>query len=178
MSNYLTSNYNAGMDHRALLDETLASWTRERPDLDFAVMGTFLRLAQIMRLATRGIDDVFAPHGIALGEFDVLAALRRNGAGTTMTPSQLARVAMVSPGGMTNRLDRLERAGLISRAPDPADRRGSLVTLTAAGHEVADRTVEDLVAAEDALAADLSRAELDRFDKTLDKLLVKLDRLR
>ena len=166
------------MDHRALLDDTLAGWTRERPDLDFAVMGTFLRLAQLMRLATRGIDEVFAVHGISLGEFDVLAALRRQGAGTTLTPTQLARVAMVSPGGMTNRLDRLERAGLISRAPDPADRRGSLVTLTPAGHEVADRAVEDLVAAEAAVAADLSDAERLRFEATLDKLLGNLDRPR
>ncbi len=164
------------MDHRALLDDTLAGWIRERPDLDFAVMGTFLRIAQLMRLATRGIDEVFAVHGISLGEFDVLAALRRGGAGTTLTPTQLARVAMVSPGGMTNRLDRLERAGLISRAPDPADRRGSLVTLTPAGRDVADRAVEDLVGAESAVAADLSDAERLRFEKTLDKLLKRLDR--
>jgi DNA-binding MarR family transcriptional regulator len=163
------------VDHRALLDDTLAGWTRERPDLDFAVMGTFLRIAQLMRLATRGIDKVFAAHGISLGEFDVLAALRRGGTGTTLTPTQLARVAMVSPGGMTNRLDRLERAGLISRTPDPADRRGSLVTLTPAGHAIADRSVEDLVAAEAAVVADLSDAERLRFEATLDKLLARLD---
>ena len=160
---------------RGLLDETLASWERERPDLDLQAMATMLRANQLMTAALRSIEGVFAPHGITLGEFDVLAALRRGGEGTALSPTALARVAMISPAGMTNRLDRLEAAGLIERRPDPADRRGTLVQLTALGQTTADRAVEDLVAAETALFAELSPAEHGRLDATLDKLIDRLD---
>ena len=162
------------MDLAELLDDTITSWARERPDLDVAVMGSFLRLAQLMNLALKALDDGLATYGVNLGEFDVLAALRRAGAGATRTPTALARVAMVSPGGMTNRLDRLERAGLIVRTPDPQDRRGSLVALTPKGRETADRGVEAIVAAETALTADVSPTERARFDRTLDKLIAAL----
>jgi DNA-binding MarR family transcriptional regulator len=164
------------MTRRALLDDTIASWERERPDLDLAAMGTALRLNQLMNAALRGAEALVTPHGITVGEFDVLAALRRAGAGTVLTPTTLARVAMISPAGMTNRLNRLEAAGLIVRRPDPDDRRGSLVQLTATGHETADRAVEDLVAAENQLFAELSATERQRLDRVLDKLIDRLDR--
>jgi hypothetical protein len=106
-------------DLNQLLSDTLDSWARERPDLDLDAMGTALRLSQLMNVAMKAIDPVFAPHGITVGEFDVLAALRRGGAGTVSTPTALARVAMVSPAGMTNRLNRLEAAGLIDAPPRP-----------------------------------------------------------
>jgi len=163
------------MESTRLIEDTLAGWRNERPDLDFEVMGTFLRLAQLMTRSLRAVEPLFAAHGISLGEFDVLAALRRSGTVTSLTPSHLARVAMVSPGGMTNRLDRLEQAGLITRQPDPADRRASLVALTAKGVAVVDRAVTDLVAAEQLLAADVSDTERRRLDRTLDKLLSQLD---
>ena len=85
---------------------------------------------------------------------------------------------MISPAGMTNRLDRLEAAGLIVRRPDPGDRRGSLVELTAAGRATADRAVEGLVAAENELFAELSASERQRLDRVLDKLIDRLDRPR
>jgi DNA-binding MarR family transcriptional regulator len=163
------------MTMRALLDETMADWQRERPDLEFGVMGTFLRLALLMNVGLRALEDAVGAHGLNLGEFDVLAALRRTGAGSTLAPSTLARVAMVSPAGMTNRLDRLERAGLVDRRPDPNDRRGSLVGLTATGTRAVDGAIEDLVAAERALVAGVSEAERLRFDRTLDKLIARFD---
>ena len=160
---------------REILDETMADWSRERPDLDLAAMGTTLRLNQLMNTALRSIDPLFAAHGISLGEFDVLAALRRGGDGAVLTPTALARVAMVSPAGMTNRLNRLEAAGFIQRRQDPGDRRGSLVELTGEGKAVADRAVEDLVEAENAVFSVLSAAELERFDRTIDKLIANIE---
>lgn len=165
-----------GVTMREVLDETMMSWSRERPDLDLTAMGTALRLNQLMSAALRSLDALFAAHGITLGEFDVLAALRRGGDGTVLTPTTLARVAMVSPAGMTNRLNRLEAAGLVVRRQDPADRRGSLVELTAEGRTVADRAVEDLVAGENTIFAVLSTTERERLDRTLDKLLASLER--
>jgi len=76
---------------------------------------------------------------------------------------------------MTNRLGRLERAGLVDRRPDPHDRRGSLVALTTQGTQIADRAIEDVVAAEQALVADVSDAERAGLDRTLDKLLARFD---
>ncbi len=157
-----------------LVTQTVNSWEQVRPDLDFTAMGTFLRLAQLMKRGLPALDAALSVHGLNLGEFDVLAALRRGGEGTTLTPTALARVAMVSPGGLTNRLDRLERAGLIARDPDPGDRRGSLVTLTAAGRDAADAAIEDLLAAETALTAGMSAAERHRLDRSLDKLLASI----
>jgi DNA-binding MarR family transcriptional regulator len=164
------------MTLRELLDDTAASWERERPDLDLAAMGTTLRLNQFLNAALRGAEALFVPHGITVGEFDVLAALRRGGTGTVLTPTTLARVAMISPAGMTNRLNRLEAAGLIVRRPDPDDRRGSLVELTANGYATADRAVEDLVAAENELFGELSATDRQRLDRILDKLIDRLDR--
>ncbi len=82
---------------------------------------------------------------------------------------------MISPAGMTNRLDRLEAAGLIVRRPDPDDRRGSLVALTTAGRATADQAVEDLVAAENELFGELSTTERQRLDRTLDKLIERIE---
>jgi DNA-binding MarR family transcriptional regulator len=163
------------MTMREILDDTMQSWSRERPDLDLQAMGTGLRLSQLMNTALKSIDAVFAPHRITVGEFDVLAALRRSGAGAVLTPTALARVAMVSPSGMTNRLDRLEAAELIERRPDPDDRRGSLVELTTGGRDVADRAIGDLVAAENEMFRILSTADRQRLDRMLDTLIEHLD---
>ena len=160
---------------RALHEDTMQTWARERPDLDFAAMGTVLRLGQLMNVAVRGFDELLAPLGINLGEFDVLAALRRGGKGNVLTPTQLAKIAMMSPGGMTNRLNRLEAQGLIVRRVDPQDRRGSHVTLTRAGTKIADRAIAQLAAAQTAIIGVLSAGERDRFDRTLDKLIGMLD---
>jgi DNA-binding MarR family transcriptional regulator len=163
------------MTMRELLDDTMASWRRERPDLDVDAMGTTLRINQLMNAALRSAETLFEPHGITVGEFDVLAALRRGGAGTVLTPTTLARVAMISPAGMTNRLNRLEAAGLIVRRPDPDDRRGSLVELTPNGRGIADRAVEDLVTAENEFFRELGPSERQRLDRLLDKLIRRLD---
>ncbi len=175
MSKGFVSKYHVPVTMSEILDDTMASWRRERPDLDLDAMGTTLRINQLMNTALRSAEALFGPHGITVGEFDVLAALRRGGAGAVLTPTTLARVAMISPAGMTNRLNRLEAAGLIVRRPDPDDRRGSLVELTPNGHTVADRAVEDLVTAENEFFAELSASERQRLDRLLDKLIQRLE---
>lgn len=156
---------------REVHDDTMTSWSRARPDIDFAAMGTVLRISQLMNIAVKGFDDLLAPLGINLGEFDVLATLRRGGVDNVLTPTQLANVAMLSPGGMTNRLNRLEKRGYIKRRPDPLDRRGSLVTLTKAGVKVADAAVEVVVAAQTSIVNVLSTTERERLDRSLDKII-------
>jgi DNA-binding MarR family transcriptional regulator len=159
-----------------IFEDTVATWERERPDLDLRAMFTALRLLQLVNVAQRRLERLMAAHGLSLGEFDVLATLRRNGVDARLSPSVLAKVAMVTPGGMTSRLDRLEAAGHIVREVDPADRRASLVSLTPSGREVVDGALEDLVAAETNLFSVLSEGERDRVDRILDKVTASLDR--
>jgi DNA-binding MarR family transcriptional regulator len=155
------------------VDELLAQWRRERPDLaeDLPAMGTIGRLGRFVALAGRSIDDVFAAHGISTGEFDVLAALRRAGAPHVMTPTALTRTLMLSPAGMTNRLDRLEAAGHIERRADPDDRRSLLVVLTRQGRELVDAAVTDHVANEARLLGALSPRQRSTLDGLLRALL-------
>jgi len=167
-----------GGDGGDAIDEMLAAWRRERPDLDLAPLGILGRLAQATAVAGRVVDDVFVRHGLRSGEFDVLTALRRAGEPFTLTPSTLADALMLSRTGMTNRLDRLETAGLVERRLDPADRRSFRVVLTDAGRAVVDATLTDhaatmarivdgLDARERAALADLLRRLLRSATKTL-----------
>ena len=154
-----------------LVRDTLHTWQLQRPDLDFAAMATFLRVAQLMNIALPSIEAALAPHGVNSGEFDVLASLRRGGPKHELTPSALARVAMVSPAGMTNRLDRLAAAGLIARRNDPNERRGSLISLTARGTKVANAAIEAISERQTVLLNPLTKSERTALNATLDKLL-------
>ncbi|MFE9254633.1 MarR family winged helix-turn-helix transcriptional regulator [Streptomyces sp. NPDC006879] len=123
------------------VDAITAQWNTERPDLDVTPMGIFGRISRIAREMGDRMDQAYAPYGIARGEFDVLATLRRAGTPYTLSPRQLSATAMVTTGGMTGRLDKLERAGLLRRSPDPHDRRGLQVTLTERGLALVDEAV-------------------------------------
>ena len=160
------------------VDRLIDQWAYERPDLQLEPMATIGRLGRQHALATRSIVEVFAEHGLQIGEFDVLAALRRSGEPFVMKPTDLARVLMLSPAGMTNRIDRLEAAGWIERRNDPDDRRSSLVRLTADGRALVDRAVTDHVGNEARLLESLSPAERVALDKTLRKLLRQVDEPR
>lgn len=148
----------------------ISQWQREMADLDLLPMEVvgYLKTSQ---LHTRNqLEAFFKQHGLQAGEFDVLATLRRSGTPYALTPTQLFEALMLSSGGMTNRLDRLERGGLIVRTPNPEDRRGTLVSLTEQGLELIDRLVPLHVENEARMLSALSREE----QKTLGRLLGKL----
>ncbi|HEV7260631.1 MAG TPA: MarR family transcriptional regulator [Bosea sp. (in: a-proteobacteria)] len=108
-------------------------WSRELPDLDttpMAVLGRAYRLANLVRPS---IEACFAGFGIDRGEFDVLSTLLRSGAPYRLTPTELYRSLMISSGGLTHRLVRLEKAGLIRREKSPEDGRSFHVLLTEEG---------------------------------------------
>jgi DNA-binding MarR family transcriptional regulator len=122
---------------------------------------------------------VLQRHGVSTGEFEVLAALRRSGEPFTLTPTGLARMLMLSPAAMTNRLDRLERAGLVERSVDPGNRRSTLVALSAAGRSTVDAAVAEHVANEVRLLSGLTLAQRRTLDDLLRQLLTTLpDRAR
>ncbi len=177
MTNSPLPKYNAGVGARTHdpVDELIAQWAIERPDLQLAPMATFGRLGRLAVVAGRSIEAVFATHGLTTGEFDVLAALRRNGDPFVMTPTDLVTTLMLSPAGMTNRLDRLEASGHISRRADPGDRRSSLVVMTDQGRRVVDAAVVDHLANEARLLSILSPNEISALDRALRKLLGQFD---
>ncbi|MGY2490598.1 MarR family winged helix-turn-helix transcriptional regulator [Cupriavidus sp. CP313] len=141
------------------VDGILAQWARERPDLDASPMGVIGRLGRLNRHTSRAIEAALGETGLQPWEFDVLATLRRAGPPYALSPGALIGSLMITSGTMTNRLDHLERAGLVRRQPNPEDRRGLLVELTEAGRERVDRALELHVANEHRLLADLTATE-------------------
>src|ERR1700753_1321281 len=142
-------------DERDEADDLVAAWRRQRPDLDVAplqVLSRVSRLARHLDIARRG---AFAGAGLESGGFAVFSALRRAGPPFQLTPGALLRATLVTSGTMTNRIDRLAAAGLVSREPDPRDRRGVLVTLSERGQSVVDAAFADLLERERALLSRL-----------------------
>ena len=136
------------------VDRLVEAWHRERADLDLAPVEVFSRISRLARLLDRARRQAFTAHRIEPWEFDVLAALRRAGAPYQLSPGRLLHETLVTSGTMTNRVDRLAGRGLVDRLPDPGDRRGVLVRLTAEGRSTVDAAFEELLAHErDLLAA-------------------------
>lgn len=155
------------------VDLVLSQWAAERPDLDVSAMGVIGRLARVQRLFEAEMRLTFARHDLDSPSFDVLATLRRSGAGG-LTPAALMRAGMVTSGAITQRLDRLVERGLVQRAPSDADRRSVLVSLTEAGHSLVDATLPDHVATEERLLSGLDDAQRDQLASTLRTLLEHL----
>jgi DNA-binding MarR family transcriptional regulator len=123
------------------IDEILDQWSEERPDLDTASLGVVIRVMSLYRSflkqATEALDGV----GIELWEYDVLSALRRQGAPYVLPATRLARETGLSTGAMTNRIDRLESRRLVKRRPDKHDRRRVNVSLTRDGQKLIDKAI-------------------------------------
>ncbi|WP_265502201.1 MarR family winged helix-turn-helix transcriptional regulator [Paracoccus beibuensis] len=147
-----------------------AAWRRERPEIDVEAMEIIGRLNELSALLTRQLQPVFEAHGLQGGEFDVLATLRRAGAPYRLTPTALYEATMLSSGGMTARLDRLEARSLIRRLPNPQDRRGTLVELTPEGLELIDVAVVPHAANETRLLAGLPPRDRAALNDLLSKL--------
>jgi DNA-binding MarR family transcriptional regulator len=156
-------------------DKAIEQWARERPDLPSLPMAVLGRLADAAERVTRDhMNPLFAESGLLRGEFDVLASLRRSGEPFLLSPTKLYEALMISSGGMTNRLDRLESAGLIERRPDPKDRRGTLIALTSKGRNIVDDTITRHVANEVNLLSVLTIAEQQKLNALLKKLITGL----
>ncbi|ULR32879.1 MarR family transcriptional regulator [Dickeya fangzhongdai] len=156
-------------------DNAYEQWRRERPDIDpfpMQVLGRLFEATQ--RLERDHLNPLFARFGLRPGEFDVLATLRRSGAPYALTPTQLYEALMMSSGGMTNRIDRLEQAQWVARQSNPQDRRGTLVTLTEQGRELMDTLVALHTDNERLALASLNEDEQQQLNLLLKKLLAGL----
>lgn len=120
------------------IDRIIAEWQLSKPDLDTMPLAVLGRVARLMTFFETARDSVLARYGIKYGEFDVLVTLRRQGEPYCLTPTQLSQSLLLTTGGISKRLDKLELAGLIAREPDPNDRRGVTIRLTPAGRQLVD----------------------------------------
>ena len=151
------------------VDEILEQWSEERPDLDTSSLGVVIRVMALYRSFLRQATDALEGVGLELWEYDVLSALRRQGAPYSLPATGLARETGLSAGAMTNRIDRLESRRFVERSPDEDDRRGVNVSLTAQGRKLIDAAIqhrldaaseslEGISASEQRQLADLLRA--------------------
>lgn len=159
------------MTHPDGVDRITEQWRHERPDLDTTAMAVFGRIYRLARIGGDAVERAYAAYGIGRPEFDVLATLRRAGEPFQLSPGALAASMMLSSGGTTARLDRLEKAGLAARLPSPTDRRGVLVQLTAKGREIVDQAVGAGLAEQQRLLSHLPAAEQRRLAELLREAL-------
>lgn len=161
------------MDH---IDHLRAQWERELPAVDTQGMGVLGRARRLTLLVRPDLEAVFARHGIDAGEFDVLASLRRAGEPFELRPTELYQALMISSGGLTARLGRLEQKGHVVRVGSEADARSFLVRLTPKGRRLAERAFTEDMAVEAKALESLSTKERQTLESLLRKLLDSLER--
>ena len=157
------------------VEAIVAQWRERLPSLDASPM---LVIARLMRVAERCdvlLRPPFADAGLASGDFDVLAALRRADPPHALTPGELADVVLVTSGAVTKRVDRLESAGLVLRTRSSRDGRGRVVTLTPSGRTLTDRLIRVHMDNERALLAALDAGERKALGRLLGQLLVSVE---
>jgi DNA-binding MarR family transcriptional regulator len=156
------------------VDLILEQWRRERPDLDPSPIGVIGRISRLARELEQRLEVVYGEHGLEPGWHDVLATLRRSGPPYRLRPSEFTGALMLTSSGTTKRLDRLEQAGLITRAPDPDDRRGTQIALTPAGRQLIDDVTAAHLDNERELLSSLTAAEQQQLADLLRKLRLGL----
>ena len=158
------------------VDRILEEWAAEWPGLDVSPQGLVGRISRLSRFLERGLVDTFEKFRLNGGEFDVLATLRRRaGREEAVTPTSLADALMLSSAAMTNRIDRLVEAGLVTRERDDADRRAVFVRLSDTGRQLIDRALVEHLKTESEMINALTPAEQKTLARLLRKLLVPIE---
>ena len=159
---------------RDVVDRLLAKWRDARPDLDPSPLEVIGRVIVLGQHLERGAEAALEKHGLTLGQFDILATLRRHGKKGGLTPTQLLESVVLSSGGMTARLDALAEAGYIARKPNPDDRRMVVIQLTSKGRRAIDNATRTRFAeAKDSLPA-LNESEMATLTGLLRRWLAQV----
>ena len=157
------------------VDRIVQAWAKRDPHLDASPLEVAGRLLLCAAHLERAIGAALEPFELSFGDFDVLNTLRRRGDKLGTNPSDLARSSLITTGAMTARLDRLERAGLIRRAPDPTDRRAVRVHITEEGEQLAEQALHAVIAADKAFLEPLSQRRRDLVASALKQLLLRAE---
>ena len=156
-------------------DRVLSGWEETRPDLEVGALQVTARLSRIGPLLARRQEEVFDRFSLSRGEVGALSALRISGPPYRLSPTRLAKGLMLSSAGITSRIDRLERRGLVRRLDDPDDRRGVIIELTDEGRDVVDEAVAALAISDRQLLDRLDPQEVDQLEGLLRKVLALLE---
>lgn len=158
-----------------LVDMIMDQWRREVPSLDVSSIGVLGRLHRCDVRYQALVSDVLEEFGLTTASFDVLASLRRSGPDHRRTAGQLAATGLISSGGLTQRIDRLEKAGLVERGKDPSDRRVVYIQLTKAGKKLIDEVLQTHFAEQNAFLVGLTQSERRQLAQLLSRLEVTLE---
>ncbi|MCA2376187.1 MarR family transcriptional regulator [Agrobacterium genomosp. 3 str. RTP8] len=157
------------------VDRLRGQWAQELPDIDTEPMAIFGRAKRLSNLLAPSIEDTFARFGLDRGEFDVIATLRRSGPPYQLTPTEMYTTLMLSSGGLTHRLDRLEKAGLIERRKSTLDGRSIVVCLAPAGIDLAEKAFREDMASEVGFLQGLNPEERKNLAALLKKLVLDIE---
>ena len=152
------------------VDDILEQWSEERPELETDSLGVVVRVTSLSRAFLRQATDALAPLDLELFEYDVLSALRRQGRPYALPATGLARETGLSSGAMTNRIDKLEARGFVTRRADKNDRRAVIVSLTSAGRQTIDNAIQLRLDAADESLEGLSARERSDLAALLRKV--------
>lgn len=150
-------------------------WARELPDLDTSPMSILGRAYRLSNLVRPSIEETFAAFGLDRGEFDVISTLRRSGPPYRLTPTDLYKSLMISSGGLTHRLGRLEKMGLIAREKSPEDGRSFFVSLTPEGQKRAEEAFRADMASELQFLEQLPPEKREALARMLRELLLLVE---
>jgi DNA-binding MarR family transcriptional regulator len=157
--------------------ETVVGWSRLRPDQNLSVLSVAHRLVWSGRLAEELLERAAVAGGLRRrGDYEVLAMLRRVEP-HALTPLQVSQQLLTSQSGMTGKLDRLERQGLLERFPDADDRRTIRLGITDAGRALIDQAFTTSLTVYQSMLDEFTPSEVEEFERLLGKLLTRLDEL-
>jgi len=156
--------------HADLVQYIINQWHQFDPQLDTSGTEIIGRIVRISSIVGRSVDKNLDRFQMTVGEFDVLAALAREKKQELM-PKQLQDLILISSGGLTNRIDQLEKKGLIERSPNPNDRRSLLVKLTSTGLELLKEVAPTHLEIERQFIHALNEEEYAELRKLLGKIL-------
>ncbi|KXF53752.1 MULTISPECIES: MarR family winged helix-turn-helix transcriptional regulator [Rhodococcus] len=157
------------------VDRIEQAWVRERPDIDVSSVGIVSRIWRIARYLERERSQRLVELGTDPATLDLLAMLRRSGKPYRMTAGQLTEAALITPAGISNRLDKLERSGLLKRSFHPQDRRRVDVQLTKKGVQLIDEVASDILGREAQLLAFVSEDDGTELRRLLKLLLAHFE---
>lgn len=158
------------------MNEIRAQWAKQRPDIDTEPMALIGRIIRLSAHLSAEMTKTFAKHGLNAASFDVLATLLRSGEPHALSPNDLLATMMVTSGTMTNRVDQLEKEGLVARIQNPNDKRSVLVQLTSIGREKINAAVTEHVDTQKRLIEAFPEEARPTLNELLQNYLSEIDK--
>ncbi|HIC1790761.1 TPA: MarR family winged helix-turn-helix transcriptional regulator [Escherichia coli] len=152
------------------VDNLIQEWQDAFPSLNLSGLPVIARIVRMSHYISQFVDSNLARYNLNVGEFEVLAALARN-PDRQLSPKELQKKILISSGGLSNRINRLEEKKYIVRIPDLSDRRGVIVRITPEGRKLTLEAVVTHVAIEEALIQGLDIEDREQLAGLLKKLI-------